>query len=616
VTSRRRARCSARAAVTILWVLCAGTLAAQRRPAPAAPPGPAPGEWRRSGRDDGLTRYSPLDQITAANVGSLRPVWTFSTGGLRAHEGSPLVVGGVMFVHTPYPNTVFALDLSQPGAPIKWKYTAPLPAQPPRTPASELTRPPPLPTGCCDVGSRGLAWHQSGKIYAPLLSGELVALEAETGREIWRVRNADPKAGGTLAAAPLVVGSLVIAGISGAEYGVRGHLTAYDALTGRLVWRGYSTGPDAEVLIDGSANSQYASHQGRDLGVSTWTGETWRQGGGTTSGWFSFDPALNLVYHGTDQPAPGNPAQRPGENKWTSAILARDATTGKVRWAFQMTPHDEWGYGGSNENILVDLTLRGAAVKALVHFDRNGFAYTLDRATGRVLVAEKYGPANWARSVDLSSGLPQRDPMYAAPAPSAPAVGTAGARRAPSGPATAGICPGSIGTKFLQPAAFSPLTNLFYVPLNNLCMELRTAPATFTTGQPYSGAQIRMTPGPGGNSGRFIAWDAAAATIAWEVKEPLAVASGALATAGGIVFYGTMEGWLKALDQRTGRELWRFKTPSGIVGNPITFAGPDGKQYVAVLSGIGGWWGLGANGAFPDLGAITNPGGVLLVFGL
>lgn len=604
-----------RLAGCLACVLLALPLSAQRRPAPPVAGGPPPGDWPSAGRDYTLTRYSPLDQITTANVGQLRPVWSFSTGTLRAHEGNPLVAGSLMFVHTPYPNTVYALDLSQAGAPIKWRYSGPLPGPALRGQPGELPRIPPMPTGCCDVGSRGVAWHPSGKLYVPLLSGELAALDAATGREIWRVRNADPTLGATLAAAPLVVKDLVIAGVSGAEYGVRGYLTAYDAMTGRLVWRGYSTGPDSEVLTDGAANPNYVSHQSRELGVSSWGGEGWRQGGGTASGWISYDPALNLIYYGTDQPAPGNPAQRPGDNKWTSSILARDATTGKVRWAFQMTPHDEWGYGGSNENILVDLTIQGALVKALVHFDRNGFAYTLDRVTGRVLVAERFGPANWARAIDLGSGLPQREAQYAAPAPSAP-PGAGAARRVLPGPATTGICPGSIGTKFLQPAAFSPLTGLFYLPLNNLCMELRISPATYVPGQPYSGATIKMIPGPGGNRGRFIAWDAAAASVAWEVKEPLAVASGALATAGGLVFYGTLDGWLKALDQRTGRELWRFKTPSGIVGSPIAFSGPDGREYVAVVSGIGGWWGLGANGAFPDIAAAGNPGGVLLVFGL
>jgi PQQ-dependent dehydrogenase (methanol/ethanol family) len=587
------------------------SLTAQRRPAPPVVAGPPAGDWQSAGRDYALTRYSPLDQISTSNVGQLRPVWTFSTGSLRGHEGSPLVVGPVMFVHTPYPNSVYALDLSQPGAPVKWRYTAPLPGPAPK-PTADPPAIPSLPTGCCDAGSRGLAWHSSGKLYVPLLSGELAALDAGTGREIWRVRNADPKLGATLAAAPLVVGDLVFAGVSGAEYGVRGYLTAYDALTGRLVWRGYSTGPDADVLLDGSANANYVSHQGRDLGVSSWGGEGWRTGGGTTSGWISYDPGLNLIYYGTDQPAPGNPAARPGDDKWTSSILARDPASGKVRWAFQVTPHDEWGYGGSNENILVDLTIHGAPVKALVHFDRNGFAYTLDRGTGRVLVAERFGPANWARAVDLSSGVPQRDPRYGAPAPAVPPVG---ARRGPPGPLASGICPGSIGTKFLQPAAWSPLTSLFYLPLNNLCMDLRVSPVSYTGGEPFSGATITMTAGPGGNRGRFVAWDAAAASIAWEVKEPLPVASGALTTAGGLVFYGTLDGWLKALDQKTGRELWRFKTPSGIIGSPIAFAGPDGKEYIAVIAGIGGWWGLGANGGL-DSASMSNPGGVLLVFGL
>ena len=563
-----------------------------QRPAPAG--GLPPGEWRSTGRDDALTRYSPLDQLTPETVAQLRPVWSFATGSLRAHEGNPLVVGTTIFVHTPYPNQVFALDLSRPGAPIKWRYAGPLPGAGLTGPVTRSgANAPAMPTGCCDVGSRGLAYHDSGKLYVPLLSGELAALNAATGREIWRVRNGDWRAGATLAGAPLVVRDLVVTGISGAENGVRGHLTAYDALTGRLVWRGWSTGPDSDVLIDGPANTAYPSHQGRDLGVTSWTGTAWQKGGGTTSGWLSYDPALNLVFHGTDQPAPANPVLRPGDNKWTSSILAREVATGRVRWALQLTPHDQWGFGGANENILADLTVRGSAVKALVHFDRNGFAYTIDRSSGRLLLAEKYGPANWATAVDPGNGVPVTEPRFAAPTGAA---------------ATADICPGSIGMKYLQPAAFSPLTSLFFVPLNNLCMDLQIQP-----GAP--GPTIRMKAGPGRTRGRFIAWNAATGTIAWENREPLAVAGGALATAGGLVFYGTLDGWLKAVDQRTGQELWKFKTPSGIVGNPIAFLGPDGKQYIAILSGIGGWWGLGGNGAFTDLPSLTNAGGTLMVFG-
>lgn len=547
-----------------------------------------------TGRDYGLTRYSPLDQITTGNAAQLRLVWSFSTGTTRAHEGNPLVVGSMMYVHTPYPNVVYALDLSQPGTKVQWKYSAPLTDRP-STRGTAGAVPPSLPTGCCDVGSRGLAYHPSGILFAPLLNGDLAALDARTGREIWRVRNTDSRIGGTVSSAPLVVRDLVLVGESGAEYGVRGHLTAYEAKTGRLVWRGWSTGPDSDVLIVGPANTNYGSHQGRDLGVSTWPTGGWRTGGGTASGWISYDPSLDLVYYGTDQAAPGYAAQRLGDNKWASSIFARDVSTGQVRWAFQMTPHDAWGYGGANENLLVDLPGRGAPLKALVHFDRNGFAYTIDRATGKVVVAEKYGPANWARVVDLTSGLPTVQP---------PSAGRSG------------ICPAGIGAKYLQPAAFSPLTNLFYVPLNNLCMELKSTPVAYVPGQPYLGTTVTVLPGPGGNRGRFIAWNASTATIAWEVREPMTVAGGALTTAGGLVFYGTLEGWIKALDQRTGRELWRFQTPAGIVGNPMTFSGPDGKQYLAVFSGVGGWWALSGNGTLTDLESMPAKEGVLLVFGL
>jgi PQQ-dependent dehydrogenase (methanol/ethanol family) len=547
-----------------------------------------PGEWHLPGRDYALTRASPLAQITTANVAALRPVWSFSTGALRAHEGNPLVVGAVMFVHGPFPNAVHALDLARPGAPILWSYAVP-PA------VARLS----VPAGCCDVGSRGLAYHPSGKLFVPLLHGELAALDASSGREIWRVQNAERSSGGSMPAAPLVVKDLVIVGTGGAEYGVRGHLSAYEALTGRLVWRGFHTGPDADVLLEGESNLPYRSHRGPDLGISTWPGTEWQRGGATASGWLSYDPDLDLVYYGTDRPAPANPTGRPGDNKWASSIFARSAATGRVRWALQLTPHDEWGYDASNENILADLVIGGTPVKALVHFDENGYAYTIDRATGKLLLADRIGPVNWASRIDLTTATPVRDPAYAV-----------------SGARVSGICPAAAGMKGLGPAAFSPSNSLFFVPLANLCMSVGTAPVTYAAGRPYGGATIRMTAGPGGDRGRFVAWDAATSAVRWQVQEPFAVVGGALVTAGGLVFYGTMDGWLKALDQSTGRELWRFKTPSGIVGSPIAFTAPDSKQYIAVLSGIGGWLGSGGAGAFPDLGLISTPGGVLTVFGL
>src|SRR3982750_486640 len=490
------------------------------------------GEGHMTGRDYSLQRFSPLKQITTSNVAELRPVWSFSTGTLRGHEGNPLVVGNVMYVHTSFPNIVYALDLSKAGAPQIWKY---VPNQSPDA----------IPIACCDLVNRGTAYHPSGKIFIQLLQGELLALDAKTGKELWKAKNADYKQGSTMTNAPIVIKDLVIAGISGGEFGVRGRVTAYNVNDGKEVWRGYSTGPDSEVLLTGDANANYPSHRGKDLGVSTWQGDEWKRGGGTTWGWYSYDPELNLFYYSTGNPGSWNPDQRPGDNKWSMTIFARNPETGEAKWAYQMTPHDAWDYDGVNENILVDQMIGGKMTKTLVHFDRNGFGYTLDRTTGRVLVANPYGPVNWAKSIDLKTGRPVEDPT----------------KRTTAKGNTEGICPAAIGFKDQQPAAYSPQTNLFYVPANNICMDYEGVEVKYAAGQPYVGAIVRMFPGPGGNRGRFIAWDATQGKVVWEKKESLAAYGGVLATAGGLVFYGTMEGWLKALDAKTGEEVWKFKTP-------------------------------------------------------
>ena len=563
---------------------------------------PVQGDWTMSGRTPDQQRYSPLTQITRLNVKNLHAAWQFSTGVLRGHEGAPLVIGNVMYVHTPFPNIVYALDLTKAGAPLIWKY---VPSQPAEA----------IPIACCDLVNRGLAYHPSGKLFIELLAGDLLALDAKTGAKLWQVPNADYKQGSTMTNAPLVVHDVVIAGISGGEFGVRGRVTAFDVNTGREVWRAYSTGTDADVKIVGVPNANYPSHQGKDLGVSTWQGDEWMRGGGTTWGWYSYDPALNLFYYGSGNPGTWNPDQRPGDNKWSMSIWARNPDNGEVKWVYQMTPHDEWDYDGVNEMILADLNIGGKPVKALVHFDRNGFGYTLDRTNGKVLVAKPYGPVNWASSIDLATGVPVRNGQF----------GTTARKN------TEGICPAAIGFKDQQPAAYSPLTGLFYVPTNHICMDYEGVEVKYSAGQPYVGAIVRMFPGPGGNRGRFIAWDPVAGAVKWEIKENLSAYGGALATAGGIVFYGTMEGWLKAVDQKTGAELWRFKTGSGIIGNPMTYIGPDGKQYIAVLSGVGGWAGigvaagigpedptagLGALGAYGDAGNFSNQGGILTVFSL
>jgi len=565
-------------------------------------------QWVMTGRTYDLNRYSPLDQITTSNVTRLAPAWTFSLGTLHGQEGNPLVVGTVMYVSTSFPNKVYALDLARDGEPLIWQYT---PDQD-TTVASVV---------CCDVVNRGLAFHPAtpdhpgGILYIELLQGDLLALDARTGKKVYQVKSADFHKGETMANAPLVVRHMVITGISGGEFGMRGRVTAFDAIDGHEVWRAYSTGPDADVKLHAVPNENYESMRDKDLGVSTWKGDEWMRGGGATGGWYSYDPELNLFYYGTGNPGTWNADQRPGDNKWSTTIFARNPETGVAKWAYQMTPHDAWGYAGVNEMVLTTLTINGAPTKVLVHFDRNGFAYTLDRTNGKVLAAQPYGPVNWARSIDLTTGRPIEDP----------------AKRTTSKGNTQGICPAAIGFKDQQPSAFSPKTKLFYVPTNNVCMDYEGVETNYQAGRPYVGAIVHMSAGPGGNRGRFIAWDATTGTIVWEDKENLAAYGGALATAGDVVFYGTMEGWLKAVDAHTGKLLWKFKTPSGIIGNPMTYVGPDGKQYVAVVSGIGGWAGLGAVGglraedpsaglgvlgAFGDIGNFTTPGGVLMVFAL
>ena len=557
-------------------------------------------QWVMTGRTYDLQRYSPLDQISTANVHHLHVAWTMSTGTLRGHEGNPLVVGSTMYLHSSFPNKVYALDLTKPGAPQLWQFT---PEQ--STDAIAIA--------CCDVVNRGLAFDpKTNRLVIELLAGDVLALDAKTGKQAWRSKSADFKKGETMTNAPLIVDDMVLTGISGGEFGVRGRITAFSMADGKETWRTYSTGPDKDVgITENTLKSPYASAQGKDLGVSTWQGDEWQRGGGTTWGWYSYDPALNLFYHGTGNPGSWNPDQRPGDNKWSMSLWAQNPKTGEVKWVYQMTPHDAWDYDGVNENVLFD---KGSQ-KLLAHFDRNGFGYTLDRTTGKLVTAKPYGPTNWAKSIDMTTGRPVEDPT----------------KRTTAKGNTEGICPAAIGFKDQQPAAYSPQTGWMYVPTNNICMDYEGVEVKYAAGQPYVGAIVRMFPGPGGNRGAFIAWDPMAGAIKWSIKENLAAYGGAMTTGGGLVFYGTMEGWLKAVDAKTGTVLWQFKTPSGIIGNPMTYVGPDGKQYVAILSGIGGWAGigvaagigaedptagLGALGAFGDAGSYTNQGGVLTVFSL
>ncbi|MBR0811133.1 MULTISPECIES: lanthanide-dependent methanol dehydrogenase XoxF5 [Bradyrhizobium] len=566
-----------------------------------------PKDWVMPAGDYANTRYSKLNQITAQNVGKLQVAWTFSTGVLRGHEGGPLIIGNIMYVHTPFPNKVYALDLSQENK-IIWKYE---PKQDPNV----------IPVMCCDTVNRGLAYGD-GKIFLHQADTTLVALDAKTGQVAWSAKNGDPGKGETGTSAALVVKDKVLVGISGGEFGVQAHMTAYDIKTGKQVWRGYSGGPDDQILVDPEKTTALGKPIGKDSSLKTWQGDQWKIGGGATWGWISYDPELNLVYYGSGNPSTWNPKQRPGDNKWSMTIFARNPDTGMAKWVYQMTPHDEWDYDGVNEMILSDQSINGQPRKLLTHFDRNGLAYTMDRATGELLVAEKYDPkVNWTSGVDMD----KNSPTYGRPKVVTQYSTEAGGEDKN----TKGICPAALGTKDEQPAAYSPDTQLFYVPTNHVCMDYEPFKVSYTAGQPYVGATLSMYPPQGEtHMGNFIAWDGKTGKIVWSNKEQFSVWSGALATAGGVVFYGTLEGYLKAVDAKTGKELYKFKTPSGIIGNVTTYEN-GGKQYVAVLSGVGGWAGiglaagltdptagLGAVGGYAALSNYTALGGTLTVFSL
>jgi lanthanide-dependent methanol dehydrogenase len=566
-----------------------------------------PKDWVIPAGNYASQRYSALKQINVENVKNLTPAWTFSTGVLRGHEGGPLIIGDIMYVHTPFPNIVYALDLNREGK-ILWKYE---PKQDPNV----------IPVMCCDTVNRGVAYG-NGMIFLHQADTTLVALDAKTGAVKWQTKDGDPSKGATGTSAPLVVKNEVLIGVSGGEFGVRGYVTAYDIATGKQKWRGYSMGPDSDTLIDPEKTTALGKPVGKDSSLATWQGDQWKIGGGDTWGWFSYDPELNLIYYGSGNPSTWNPVQRPGDNKWSMTIWARDADTGMAKWVYQMTPHDQWDYDGVNEMILSDQKFDGKERKLLTHFDRNGFGYTLDRTNGELLVAQKYDPAvNWATKVDMDKssktyGRPEVVSKFA-PGSSGEDVNYKG------------ICPAALGSKDEQPAAYSPITQLFYVPTNHVCMDYEPFRVTYTAGQPYVGATLSMFPPSGqSNMGNFIAWNNEKGKIVWSDPEQFSVWSGALATAGDVVFYGTLEGYLKAVDAKTGKELYKFKTPSGIIGN-VTAYEHDGREYIAVLSGVGGWAGiglaagltkptdgLGAVGGYAALSSYTSLGGTLTVFAL
>ena len=590
------------ALIAMLGCLGAGAVNADSvRATGAEAPAGEDGQWSMPSKDYAATRYSGLTGITRQNAGSLHPVWTFSTGVLGGHEGQPLVVGDTMYVVTPWPNVLYAFDLTQEGYPLRWKYR-------PDVSANAIG------VSCCDTVNRG-AFYADGKIVYNLLDGHTVAVEASSGRELWSTQIADVSNGETVTMAPLVVRDRVIVGASGGEFGIYGWVKGLDLKSGRTVWTAHNIGPDEDMLARaGTFKPPYDS--GVDLGARSWANDSWQTGGAPVWGSISYDPQLDLIYYGTGNASPYNPEQRLGDDKWSASVLARKPEDGTLVWAYQFTPHDNWDYDATGAMILADLTVDGKRIRALVHFDKNGFAYTLDRATGRLLLAAAFAPVTWAKSVDLATGRPVLDPAK-----------QTGASRGN----VKGICPSlEGGVSPSSPAAYSPRTHLFYTSTNNLCMDYAATRASHLKGTPFVGVTSPYFAGPGGNLGTFMAWDAAGGRKVWENKEPYPNWSGALVTAGDVAFYGTLDGWFKSVDARTGKVLSKFKVGSGVVGNPITYRGPDGKQYVAVYAGFGGDWALLSGDVrsddpadvrppadfLKDIARHTSQGGIIWIFGL
>jgi len=599
-----------------------------------------PNYWAFPGGNYSNHRYTALKQINNKNVGKLQTAWTFSTGVLRGHEGGPLVLpesatglpGDTLYIHAAFPNNTFAINLDT--LEIIWHYE---PQQ-----DFDVT----VPVMCCDTVNRGLGYSY-GQIYLQQADTNLVALDAATGKLVWSVQQGGdisaalggpygPESGMTNTNAPHPIKDKVLTGCSGAEFGVRCWLAAYNAKDGSLAWRAFSMGPDEDMLFDANTTS-LGKKVGKDSSLKSWQGDQWKQGGGSAWGWWPADFDENLTYYGVGNPGTWNPVVRPGDNKWSMTIFARDIDTGVARWVYQMTPHDEWDYDGVNEMILADMKVKGKMTKALVHFDRNGIAYTMDRVSGALLVAEKYDPSvNWLTHVDMKTGLPVR-------------VASKSTHGNGEDVVSKDICPAALGTKDEQPAAYSPATGLFYVPTNHVCMTYEPVSYAaggnkYVSGQAFVNANLTMYPAgavcPGAgcannstndNMGNMIAWDASKGKIVWSIPEQYSVWSGVLATAGSVVFYGNLEGWAKAVDATSGKLLWKFKTPSGIIGNFNSWA-HNGKQYIGVLSGIGGWAGavvaipglaaapdtaaLGAVGGYRGLLSAGRAGGVLMVFAL
>jgi PQQ-dependent dehydrogenase (methanol/ethanol family) len=568
---------------------------------------PDDGQWTIPAKNFANSRFSELSQVNTTNVSQLKVAWTFGTGVNRGQESAPLVVSNTMFIVTPYPNYLYALDLSNSGA-IKWRFE-------PQVDQAVLGE------ACCDSVNRGVA-YESGKIFMNTLDGHTIAVDAQSGKELWNKPLCNFHIGETMTMAPFVVSGKVFVGNAGSQFGARGWIQALDAVSGNVLWKAFSTGPDSDCLISKNFHPFYEMDRGKDLGVKTWPPDQWKLGGGTVWGWISYDPELDLLFYGTGDPASWNADVRPGDNKWASGIFARKPATGEAIWFYQYTPHDLFGHDGINESVVVELPPSAGEPKrkVLLHADRNGFLYVLDCKTGEVLSATPFVRVTASKSVDLKTGRLQFNDQ----------------KKPELGKTIRDIAPAAPGGKDWQPSAFSPRTGFLYLPHQTLAMDFEETPANYIAGTPYIGANAKFYADPvspgNGNLGAFTAWNPVEKKAVWNIEEKFPVWCGTVATAGDLVFYGTMDCWFKAVDARSGKELWKFKVDSGIVSQPITYRGPDGKQYVAVLTGVGGWPGSvvshdlrpdkdptaahGFGNAMKELSHYTAKGGTLFIFSL
>jgi PQQ-dependent dehydrogenase (methanol/ethanol family) len=581
----RRVLAPAAAILLAAGLACGTTAFAQGSDAEEMQNSANPALWPSMGQNLALDRNSKLTQINPKTVNHLQMIWSQSTGALRGHEGQPIVVDvsgkPMMYFISAWPNIVQALDLSDPDHPVEvWNYV--------KKTDRDLSA---VPRACCDTVNRGLN-YADGKVVFNTLDGYLIALDAMTGKVDWEVKHAYPDQGETATNAPLIAADKVITGFGGDEFAARGRMEAYDLATGKLVWKYWDNGTDAEIGLTSETNKdnpQFGT-AGHNLGL-TYPGDEWKRGGGAAWAWYSYDPQLKLVYYGSGNPGLWSPSYRcganpptqeacnagPYDNKYSMSIFARNVDTGKVVWVYQMTPFDQWDYDGVNEPILVDMKIDGKTRKTLVHFDRNGFVYVLDRTDGTLLEAHKYVTVNWAEKVDMKTGRPvkvyEHSPLLVNQ--------------------MAQACPSAMGGKDQQPASVDPRDpQIFYVPTNNWCMQ--DTPQTRSSmqqGVVYVFANVYMYEDKAGVAGRIKAFNVVTGKTVWDVPDKYPNWGGTLNTNGGLVFYGSLGGDFRALDRKTGKILWSRKLGSGIIGNPITYE-IKGHQYVSVLAGIGGWIGL------------------------